>query len=381
MLRWMILGWVGMLTSGMAACAQQTAVAADEDAPVIRAMSPQEIARGLESHDRALFIKTGWMRDPYIVVGPDGLYYLTGTTRPADDGQDEANPHRVGRMGWQVRVWRSPDLIQWAYMGEPYSLKDGIWWTTRREQFEQMPQRQWRLWAPELHFIDGRWFVVHTSPAPVHMANLSVTRGPELRGPWDNPMGEGIGRKHDPSLFHDEDGTIWLVWHATELAPLKPDLSGFAAEPIHIGPKGRVIGHEGSLIRKIGGKYVLFGTGWSRDELRKGTYNLYYCVSDKITGPYGERKFAGRFLGHGTPFQDKQGRWWCTAFYNADVPPLSREQARGADLGHDAHTINEQGVTIVPLEVRVEGDGEIYIRAKDPDYATPGPDEVQKFER
>ena len=51
MLRWMILGWVGMLTSGMAACAQQTAVAADEDAPVIRAMSPQEIARGLESHD------------------------------------------------------------------------------------------------------------------------------------------------------------------------------------------------------------------------------------------------------------------------------------------------------------------------------------------
>ena len=50
------------------------------------------------------------------------------------------------------------------------------------------------------------------------------------------------------------------------------------------------------------------------------------------------------------------------------------------DLSGDAQTINEQGVTIVPLEVRVESDGDVYIRAKDPDYANPGPDESQRFQ-
>ena len=57
----------------------------------------------------------------------------------------------------------------------------------------------------------------------------------------------------------------------------------------------------------------------------------------------------------------------------------TREQARGADLGEDAQTINEQGVTIVPLNVTIDNEGEVHIRAIDPDYANPGPDEVQKF--
>ncbi len=103
---------------------------------------------------------------------------------------------------------------------------------------------------------------------------------------------------------------------------------------------------------KVGGKYVHLGTAWSTDQGRKGSYNLYYCVADKITGPYGPRKFAGRFLGHGTPFQDKDGKWWCTAFFNANVPPLPREGIETRDLGDNAQTINEQGVTIVPLDVR-----------------------------
>ena len=32
-------------------------------------MQPGVIAAGLESHDHALYIKTGWMRDPYIILG------------------------------------------------------------------------------------------------------------------------------------------------------------------------------------------------------------------------------------------------------------------------------------------------------------------------
>jgi arylsulfatase len=138
------------------------------------------------------------------------------------------------------------------------------------------------------------------------------------------------------------------------------------------------MGHEGCLIRKIGGKYVLFGTGWSTGQMRKGSYNLYYATADKIAGPYSERKFVGRFLGHGTPFQDKQGRWWCTAFYNANVPPLPLDGIQTRDLSENAQTINRPGVTLVPLEVRLEND-DVVIRATDPHYTNPGPDEAQKF--
>ena len=50
------------------------------------------------------------------------------------------------------------------------------------------------------------------------------------------------------------------------------------------------------------------------------------------------------------------------------------------DLRDDAQTINQPGLTLVPLDVRFAA-GDVIIRAKDPRYATPGPDEAQKFSR
>ena len=97
----------------------------------------------------------------------------------------------------------------------------------------------------------------------------------------------------------------------------------------------------------------------------EGSYNLYYCIADKITGLTG-LKFAGRFLGHGTPFKDMNGQWWCTAFFNGNVPPESRDGIVSRNIGDNARTINEQGVTIVPFDVRVLDNGEVSIRAKDP---------------
>ena len=120
------------------------------------------------------------------------------------------------------------------------------------------------LWAPELHWLGDRWALVHTSPSPVAGANLSLTAGAEVKGPWENPMGADIGRRHDPSLFRDDDGTWWMIWGATSIAPLTKDFHGFSAPPVNIGPTGETakMGHEGCLLRNIAGKYVLFGTGW-----------------------------------------------------------------------------------------------------------------------
>ena len=350
-----------------------------------RAMPGAAIEKGLKTHDRALHIKDGWIRDPYIIPAPDGYYYLTGTTPLPDDPRRVDHNYNTGLgktsiVGYKMSLWRSTDLIGWEDLGTPFSLTDGIWHKEQPGRFDEVEESDWRLWAPELHPVNGRWAMVHTSPSPVNGANLCLTEGPQVKGPWENPMGAKIGRRHDPSLFKDDDGTWWLIWGATQIAPPKPDFTDLAAEPVKIGPAGEFarMGHEGCLIRKISGKYVLFGTGWSTGRMRKGSYNLYYTVAERITGPYGPRRFAGRFLGHGTPFRDKAGRWWCTAFFNANVPPLTRQQARGKDLSETAQTINPQGVTIVPLDVVVH-DGRINIRAEDPDYARPGPDEAQHF--
>ena len=87
-------------------------------APVRPAMSRAEIEAGLKSHDRALYIKQGWIRDPYIKLGPDDNYYLTGTTPNPDDPREQSDPYNIGLgpesiVGTAVQVWRSRDLVAW----------------------------------------------------------------------------------------------------------------------------------------------------------------------------------------------------------------------------------------------------------------------------
>jgi arylsulfatase len=290
-------------------------------------MDAERIRAGLKSHDRALYTKAGWIRDPYIVLGPDDDYYLTGTQPNPGDPREAADPYNIGLgeesiVGEHVRLWRSKDLIEWEYLGEPFKLDD----TFHVKSLDKRPRKR-LIWAPEVHWLGDRWALVH---CPAAVSSLALTSGAKIEGPWTHPMGERLGGRHDPSLFHDDDGTWYLLWGNIMMAPLSEDFSRYTA--------------------------------------------------GKITGPYGPRKFAGRFLGHGTPFQDREGKWWCTAFFNANVPPLPREGIETRDLSENAQTINEQGVTIVPLDVRVLDNGDIHIRAKDPAYATPGPDEVQKSE-
>lgn len=354
---------------------------------VAKADDRETIEAGLKSHDKALFIRDGWIRDPYIVSNPDGDYYLTGTTPLNDEDWKNTDPYNLGLgeyscVGWKAHIWKSKNLIDWETVENTFSLKDGIWAKTETDRFTKTDPAKWLLWAPEIHWIGNRWALVHTSPFPRNGANLSLSNGVEPVGPWENPMGEKIERRHDPSLFKDDDGSWWLIWGATQIAKLKSDFSGFEGEPIQIGPSGdtKHMGHEGCLIMKIEGKYVLFGTGWSTGIMRRGTYNLYYATADEITGPYSERKFTGRFLGHGTPFQTKDGQWWCTAFYNANVPPLDKEGIEDENLMFTASSINQRGTTIVPLDVYTDDKGELIIRAKVSAYGTPGPDEAQKFD-
>jgi len=361
----------------------------DPQYPPIQQKEIQDKLVAIETHDRAVYIKDGWIRDPYIFINPrDGYYYLTGTTPNPNDLREAVDKYNLGLtqqalilglnpsiVGHKIRIWRSPNLADWEAFGVQFSLEEGYWAQKYPQKFAEK-DKEWFVWAPEMFYSEGKWIFVHTSPSPYRNgANLVVSNG-LVHSELSFPMGDDMYDKHDPSLFLDDDGTWYLLWANTFIAPLKSGFNGLAAEPKRIDPAGRLIGHEGACLRKIGKKYVLFGTAWSTDQERKGSYNLYYCTADHIYGPYSERRFAGRFLGHGTPFQDKDGRWWCTAFFNGNVPPLPSEGIQLKDLSETALTINEQGTTIVPIDVKLLEDGDVYIRAIDPRYATIGIDEA-----
>ncbi|MEO0448226.1 MAG: family 43 glycosylhydrolase, partial [Verrucomicrobiota bacterium] len=202
-------------------------------------MSRSEIERGLESHDRALFIKNEWIRDPYLTLGPDDFYYLTGTTPLPDDDRQNTKPYNTGLakgsiVGWKVQVWRSRDLIDWESLGTPYTLEDTVHFKRGEGRMVEEERSQWRVWAPEIHWIGSmnRWALVH---CPRWYSSMAFSSGAEVMGPWTHPMPEFFKNKHDPSLFHD-NGTWYLLWSNTSIAPRSDDFSSFTAKPVRIDP-------------------------------------------------------------------------------------------------------------------------------------------------
>jgi xylan 1,4-beta-xylosidase len=115
-------------------------------APLVRPQSPADridaktLHDGLRRHDRALHILSGWIRDPYIVLAPDGFFYLTGTTEQPGRPETGTDPLSTGLgpssiVGWKVQVWRSRDLAVWQYLGAPFGLTDGVWAKMKPEAF------------------------------------------------------------------------------------------------------------------------------------------------------------------------------------------------------------------------------------------------------
>lgn len=315
----------------------------------------QKTLDALKAHDQAVHIHDQWIRDPHILLH-EGEYLLTGTTL-------ESPPDRTVN----IPLWRSRDLVNWEKLGPIWKPEGSTW--LRELEAKKKPLL---IWAPEIHFLNGKWVIVHTTNA--QRANLLV--GESMTGPFTEPMGADFGHHHDPTIFTETDGSHWLVWGCTTIQKLRDDFSGLEGPKFKIGPSNRKMGHEGSVIYRMHDRYVLFGTAWSTDKLRQGTYNLYYCTSEKLTGPYGPRRFAGRCLGHSTLFEDKDGRWWATAFLNGK--PVPANSINDPEVSEVALTLNHQGTTLVPLDIQFV-DSDVTVTAKDAAYRKPGPEEKQDF--
>lgn len=285
-----------------------------------------------------------WMRDTYVTYGPDGFYYLTGTT---------ATPGRVfpGQVHcWDYNdglyLWRSRDLKTWEALGSIWSFdKDAAAWQKKGKPVkpgakslngDPLDSIYRAVWAPELHYMKSqkKWLLIACLNGGNGSFVLeSVSGKPE--GPYKNIKGnqsKAIFDNIDLSIFEDTDGEAYLVGHNHYIAKMKKDLSDIA-EPFKTlketpyNPEPYI---EGVWLDKHEGKYQLVQTVWSVPQADKTytyirndkkdkilySYDVVVAESDHIYGPYGPRYPAILQGGHNNFFKDKDGNWWSTTFFN-----------------------------------------------------------------
>jgi xylan 1,4-beta-xylosidase len=288
------------------------------------------------------------IRDAVIIVGGDGAYYLTGSTGD-----------NIWAFNDGVELWRSTDLKDWKYLGLVWSIeKDGTWEKEWRD-LHGKPARA--IWAPELHYVKGNYYIC-LSMAPGGIAILKSTTG-KPEGPYvhatnpNKPFVNGI----DATLFEDEDGKVYFTWSgASRIGLMKNDLSDFA-EPVkqiiledpdldsaHHAAKcmtrgSNDLGHEGAVLFKANGKYYL-----SAADDYEGRYSTCVAIADNIYGPYKMRHESVPCAGGTNFFKAKDGSWYSCFFGNDNQSPW-REK---------------------PGIVRVEFDqsGKVKVAKKQPDF-------------
>jgi xylan 1,4-beta-xylosidase len=281
--------------------------AATNDSPMKTSDSMKDLANS------ARVLLNEFMRDPSICLGPDGTYYLTGTTA----GQD------------RIRIWKSTNLKDWEKLNFEWKYGDSPWHKKYKEK--NMP-----IWAPEIHYLKNTFWLTYSMPSYEGFnANSgsgllkSTTGKPE--GPYvDVSPNRRLGDEIDASLFQDDDGTVYFLWHRGMIRKMKPDMSGPAepgrrlklsvpdANPKHhsglcqkvFGPHSfDHIGFEGVFMFKTGDTYYLSGS----DDC-EGRYSCWIANSKTIYGPYSARYEAIPNGGHNVFFMDKAGKWWATIF-------------------------------------------------------------------
>ena len=137
-----------------------------------------------------------WMRDTWMTLGPDGYYYMTGTT--ADPAR--MFPGQTHCWDWNdgIYLFRSKDMKEWTPMGRVWSLDDNGTWQREAKVFgedERYPKRSLNgdvmdnrfraVWAPELHYLksqgfrhiekkalNGRIYYLHAEPYEYCVGNV-----------------------------------------------------------------------------------------------------------------------------------------------------------------------------------------------------------------
>jgi arabinan endo-1,5-alpha-L-arabinosidase len=248
--------------------------------------------------------------DPAVLRAADGWFYAYAT-------QSESN----GRI-LNIQVARSPDLVQWALLGDALPVKPR--WAATTQQF----------WAP--HVIHDRQldtYVMYYSAQPDAARGkcLAVATARRPAGPFEDvgePLLCGEGIEHiDPMAFDDpQSGKRLLYWGSggkpIRAQQLSEDRLRFlpGSAPVDLvfpdasKPYRSLI--EGAWVIFRHGRYYLFYSG-DRCCTRDPRYAVMVARADGATGPFEvldapilERGANWRAPGHGAVIGDDAGDDW-----------------------------------------------------------------------
>jgi alpha-N-arabinofuranosidase len=219
-------------------------------------------------------------------------------------------------------VFHSRDLVHWRQLGHvldrPSQLSlDGM-----------LPSRG--LFAPSIRYAEGTFYVVCTL---MDGGGNFVVTAADPAGPWSEPRWLPDAEGFDPSLFFDDDGTVWFTAtrltkkHAyegdTEVWLRRLDL----AETRLTGPEyvlwggalNGAVWAEAPHIYKVDGRYYLMiAEGGTEHD-----HAVTVACAERITGPYAGNPrnpvLTHRHLGldhpivgtgHGDLVETPLGEWW-----------------------------------------------------------------------
>jgi hypothetical protein len=305
-----------------------------------------------------------WMRDTYVnrfEVDGETLYVATGTTKAA--GLDKAAPWNDGIYMWTAPSLDGPWKLVDTTSFRPEHPKGKVWspefvdenaadrvvvadWQTYKNP-DDPATRAGEVWAPEVHHIDGKWYIVACMGDRAKLTGsfmLVSDGGPEgpyrnIQGSVPDPLGEPV-RATNPQYYHidgglfDDGDATYLVLHNDLYAKMTADMEDLET-PTNLprftqtkyAPEPYL---EGATVTKHDGKYYLMHAVWANrsgtDEAPawsylpntgvKDQYDAIVAVSDSFEGPYSARYTAGVGAGHNNMFIDEDGTVWATFFRN-----------------------------------------------------------------
>lgn len=295
-------------------------------------------------------VLTGFHADPSMIRVKD-TYYIANSTFEWFPG---------------IRLHESKDMVHWNTL--PYPLGA-----------EQLDMRgdpaSGGVWAPDLSYADGRFWIVYSD---VHIVNGAfkdvvnyLTTAEDIRGPWSKPLRlNGVG--FDASLFHDDDGRKYLVQQTWDHREYKHQFHGITltefdtatmrlkpetARTIWMGDDVKLV--EGPHLYKINGWYYLFcaegGTVWTHQESVARSRTLdELSFEASPTNPFITNfDIPGSYLqkqGHGALVDTPSGEWYyaslCGRPWHHETESFT-DRAAGARWGVRPQSRRSSGLRMV----------------------------------
>ncbi len=275
------------------------------------------------------------MRD-HFVIKVDDKWYSTGTSMPVWTGP---NPG--------VRLLVSEDLVNWEHHS----------WLIDAEKLPEDSPYNGRFWAPEIHFIQGKyWLTVNSGkvtkedPKGMETHGIWLFSADKVTGPYELVNGPLTNKyNNDATLFEDEDGQTYLYCSGNGLFQAKIDLQKgkleggiekFMAKDDPGNPDWLIGGIEGPFVIKKEGIYYMFFSSWTRGyevgllkaesplgpwefasrEPIFGTRKKGYRAEMAIGGGYDDLEFQDSEdpyaeTGHNALFEGPDGNLWSSCHY------------------------------------------------------------------